>query len=163
MNCLATNSLDGVTSKRIILLDFDDVDFDEVLYWARRACFWFKLNGFLIMRSSVNSCHVIFDKFVDWATNVSVMNSIAIQFDNEDFRSYVRLQCRKGQSTLRVGTKGYGGIPFPYFSEGSQVEEIKDYLDTRALLLNINLELRNRLVHSYFHIIKWRDNYECGN
>jgi hypothetical protein len=49
----------GYTDKSTVKLDFDDAYFKFVKYWALRTMKWFKLRGFIILRSSKNHYHVV--------------------------------------------------------------------------------------------------------
>ena len=57
----------GISSKEIVMLDFDDTDFKTVHYWAERALKWFELSGYLILKSSPGCYHVVFNRGVTWA------------------------------------------------------------------------------------------------
>lgn len=137
----------------IVKLDFDNTVYDEVLLWAYRTLFWFKLGGFIIFQSSIKnyvvkrkgrifycfkkgSYHVIFNRPVDWAENVRIMNWVALESGNEGLRKYVIMQCIKRTSTLRISPKGKKPIPKPIFHYGLQDEQIKVFLKNRMFVLD---------------------------
>jgi len=81
----------GDWDKVTVRLDWDLTPLGEVKLGAYRTCFWHKLEGFIILRSSVKeyvvkvkgkvlyrylkrSYLLVFDKPVKWETNVKVMN-----------------------------------------------------------------------------------------
>jgi hypothetical protein len=107
------------------------VSLKKVKYWARRACDWFKLGGFIILRSSEDHYHVLFDASVDWVSNCHIMGWVAVESQIQKLKDYVLMQLIKESSTLRVGAKGRSGSPRIVNCEGSQDNEIKNFLDYR--------------------------------
>ena len=145
----------GDWDKETVRLDFDCMPLGEVKLWAYRVCFWFKLEGFIILRSSIKeyivkkkgkvvyrylkgSYLVIFDRPVRWATNVKIMNWVALESGNENLRRYVRMQCIKQTSTVRISVKkGKRDKPVPIlvFRFGRQDRQVKTFLETRKFIL----------------------------
>jgi len=68
----------GYSDEETVKLDFDQMPFSKVKYWASRALERFKLQGFIILKSSKNCYHVIFDKTLSWTENMSVVAWIAL-------------------------------------------------------------------------------------
>jgi hypothetical protein len=143
----------GDWSKDTVRLDFDDTSLDEVLLWSYRATFFFKLEGYIILESSMKnyvvkqkrkifyrfkkgSYLVIFNRPVDWNKNVHVMNWVALESGNENLQKYVRMQCIKETSTVRISNKGKKPIPKIVFRYGLQDKQIKKFLETRKFILN---------------------------
>ena len=118
----------------------------SVKYWARRTRKWHKLGGFLILESSLNSYHVVFDRTVDWSENVRIVAWVALYVKRRSLDNWFKMQCIKQKPTLRTSNKKMlGGVVKPpprvvYF-EGSQDREISDYLLLRNLILNVSKEL----------------------
>lgn len=54
----------GFTDTETVKLDFDELEFRNVKYWAERAMNWFKLGGYIILKSSKNCYHVVFNRSV---------------------------------------------------------------------------------------------------
>lgn len=86
----------GDWDKKTLRLDFDSTHLREVKLWAYRVCFWFKLQGFIILRSSIKeyvvkkkgknvyrylkcSYLVVCNGPVRWATNVKIMNWASLE------------------------------------------------------------------------------------
>ena len=146
----------GDWDKESVRLDFDYTPLGEVKLWAYRVCFWFKLQGFIILRSSVkeyvvkkkdriiyrylkNSYHVVFNRPVRWETNVKIMNWAGLESGNVDLQRYVRMQCIKETSTARIsGKKGKQKKPIPriVFRFGKQDRQVKKFLETRRFILD---------------------------
>jgi hypothetical protein len=87
------------------MLDFDNATVKDVRYWALRSMKWFKLRGFIILRSSENCYHVVFDRSVTWAKNIHIMNWVAVESQILKLKDYALMQGIKESSTLRIGPK----------------------------------------------------------
>jgi len=61
------------------MLDFDYMPFKSVRYWALRTLKWFKLGGFLILKSSRECYHVVFDRTVSWTENMRIVAWLCLQ------------------------------------------------------------------------------------
>jgi hypothetical protein len=48
----------GYTDKSTVKLDFDDVSFKFVKYWALRTLEWVRLRGFIVLKSSKQVSHL---------------------------------------------------------------------------------------------------------
>lgn len=118
-----------------IRIDFDNTSLSEVKYWAKRACDWHKLEGYIILESSRRHYHVVFDKTVTWGTNVKVMCWIALESGNLNLQKYVLMQGIKKTSTLRIGNKGEKKPPRTVFRYGAQGRQVQKFLQTRKVIL----------------------------
>lgn len=142
----------GDWSRDTVRLDFDDSSLDEVKYWAFRAMNWFKLEGFIILRSSIKayvvkikgetvhcfrkaSYLVVFNRKVKWDLNVRIMNWVALESGNEGLRNYVRMQCIKRSSTVRVSPKQNKPYPRIVYRYGKQDGQVAKFLETRRFVL----------------------------
>jgi hypothetical protein len=67
----------GFSDTETVKLDFDEASFSSVRNWALRAMKWFKLKGFVILKSSKKCYHVVFDRRVSWTQNMRVAAWIA--------------------------------------------------------------------------------------
>ena len=121
----------GVTETDTVMLDFDDVTFRTARYWARRAMNWFKLRGFLILKSSERCYHVVFNRMVDWTENNSIMAWVAELSHNQGLQKWHRMQSIKVGSTLRFTTKGDKSSPRIVYREGEEDDRIRDFLRFR--------------------------------
>ena len=128
------NSILGFTDDETVMLDFDDTPFKKVKYWAQIAMNHFGLGGFLILKSSENHYHVVFNRRVNWAENMSIVAWVSLQSNNQNMLRYLRMQCIKKASTLRVGPKGEKPSPRIVYREGNEDTQIKEYLETRNFL-----------------------------
>jgi hypothetical protein len=139
----------GDWSKDTVRLDFDDTPFDEVKLWSLRVLNWFKMQGFIILKSSVKdyvvkqrdkivyslrkcSYLVVFNRKVAWASNVKIMNWTALESGNVNLQKYVRMQCIKGTSTVKISSKGNKPAPSIVFRCGAQDKMVKELARARA-------------------------------
>ena len=96
----------GISDKVTVKLDFDDTPFKTVEYWAERACHWFKIESFIILKSSEDHYHVVFNRSVIWRKNIHIMSGVAIKSQIGKMKDYVLMQGIKESSTLRIEPKG---------------------------------------------------------
>jgi len=122
----------GLTDRETVKDDYDDFKFKSVKYWAKRTCKWFKLNGFIILKSSENHYHVVFDRYVSWIKNVRILAWVAIQTKSISKLRYLAMQCIKMSSTLRVVPSSRIVYRF-----GCQDHAVKDFLRYRQLIKRI--------------------------
>ena len=131
------NCIYGFTDTETVLVDFDNTSFKTVRYWARRVCKWFKLDGFIILKSSERSYHVVFNRRVSWSENLKIVAWVSLHSHSIGLNRWLVMQCIKQGSTLRVSPKFAKPSPRIVFREGNQNEQIKDFLVHRALIKRI--------------------------
>ena len=131
------NSILGFTDTETVMLDFDNSKFNTVIYWARRAMKWFKLEGFVILKSSENSYHVVFNRKVSWSENMKIVAWVSLLSHNRGLRRYLTMQCIKEGSTLRVSPKGEKQSPRIVYHEGSDDCQITGFLRYRRRIKDI--------------------------
>ena len=136
----------GFTDTETVMLDFDNVDLDKVKDWARKSMSFFKLGGFIILRSSKNSFHVIFDRTVSWSENLSIVGRIVLMTHHRLLQRWHLMQCIKQSMTIRVSPKGDKSGPWIVFREGRQNEQIVGFLSYRKLIIDIMLQLDSKVM-----------------
>jgi hypothetical protein len=134
----------GYSDTSTVKLDFDNTPFKVVKYWALRAMKWFRLRGFIILKSSKNHYHVVFDRAVSWERNIHSMAWVALESGNWKIQKYLTMQCIKESSTLRLSSKTDKPVPRIVYRQGKQEREIKNYLFCRGGVNKINLNLIER-------------------
>jgi len=85
----------GYTDKSTVKLDFDDASFKLVKYWALGTVKWFKLRGSIILKSSENHYHVVFDRSVTWRKNTHIMAWACVESKNKGLTKWFLIQCLK--------------------------------------------------------------------
>jgi hypothetical protein len=115
------------------------MQFKKVKYYSLKALKWFKhdhlgsvdLEGFIILKSSANHYHAVFNRSVSWAKNMHIVSWIAQQSKSRKVSGFALMQCIKESSTLRLGSKGDKPFPRIVFRFGKQGGEIRNYLKFR--------------------------------
>lgn len=132
----------GFSDDETVMLDFDETSFKTVRYWARQASRHFKLGGFIILKSSKSSYHVVFNRRVTWTENMSVVAWTALESRKEKLRLWLLMQCIKKWSTLRVSPKGKKPPPRIVYREGEHDGQIVGYLEYRRIVKRVWETLR---------------------
>jgi len=118
----------GYTDRETVKLDLDNTDYHRVKSVVRWLMKKFNLCGFIILRSSKNSYHVVFNRTVTWEENIKIVGyaswMLANYFTNHKLMSWMCMQMIKGSSTLRVSRKFGKPRPRIIYKEGDQDNEI---------------------------------------
>ncbi len=136
------NPILGYSDTETVKLDFDNTSFQAVKYWAMRTMKWFKLKGFMILKSSEKHYHVVFDRVVSWSENMRIVAWIALQSHNRGLAKWFQMQCIKGCSTLRVSVKQEKPSPRVVYRFGRQDENAKEFMIMRKIIRKIEKKLR---------------------
>jgi len=134
----------GVTDTETVKLDFDQTPFRTVKYYAMETMKWHKLKGFIILKSSKNSYHVVFDKKVSWKDNVRIMAWVCLISKHQALTKWFLLQCVKKESTLRVSPKYNKPEPRIVYRYGSQDGMIAEFLAYRKVVKSIIRKLQRQ-------------------
>jgi len=134
----------GITDRFTVKIDFDEIDFKTTKYWADLTLKKFKLGGYVMLKSSKKCYHVIFDSYVSWEENLSIIAWVSILSKNLSLLRYLAMQCIKMSSTLRVAPKGEKPSPRIVYRFGCQDHAIKDFLDFRQLIKRIHRHGKNK-------------------
>jgi hypothetical protein len=124
----------GLSDTETIMLDFDDTAFKIVKYWASRVMKWFRLEGYIILKSSSGCYHVVFNRGVTWSENMRIVAWVALQSHNKGLQKWFLMQCIKQSSTLRVSCKREKGSPRIVFRFGKQDRQIREFVKKRRLI-----------------------------
>jgi len=123
----------GFTDTETVKLDFDNTPFKTVKYWALRTMKWFKLEGFIILKSSENNYHVVFNRPVSWSENMHIVAWVSLLSGNPMLEKWFLMQCIKEGSTLRVSPKRDKPSPRIVYKYGKEDKQIRDFLAYRKL------------------------------
>jgi hypothetical protein len=135
----------GYTDTETVKLDFDNTSFQKVKHWALLTLKHFDLGGFLILESSENCYHVIFDRTVSWSENMSIVAWVSLLSHNKKLRNWLTMQCIKKESTLRISPKGKKPSPRIVFRHGEQDHEIQSYLEYRNSIKTITHRFQEKM------------------
>ena len=131
------NFILGYTDTETVKLDFDDASFKDVKYWAFRAMKWFKLMGFIILKSSEDCYHVVFNRPVSWSENMRIVAWVSLLSRKPKLQRWHLMQCIKEGSTLRISSKEDKPSPRIVFRFGHEKKQINEFLDFRKVVQNI--------------------------
>jgi len=95
----------GFTDRMTVKLDLDNMSFKSARYWANLVLKKYKLRGYIILKSSKKCYHVVFDRYVRWDENLSVVGWVAILSKSLKLKDYLGMQCIKMSSTLKGSSK----------------------------------------------------------
>lgn len=122
----------GYTSDHTAMLDLDGVTRLEAIRLVNGLMKRFRLQGYVLLKSSCDGWHIVFDRRLSWK------NVLRVIFAAPPCRrrwgghlSWAELQAVKGFATLRIGGKGHKRSPRIMEYRGSQNCEISEYLICR--------------------------------
>jgi hypothetical protein len=127
----------GLSDRHTVKLDLDKMTFRSAKYWANLVLRKYNLRGYMILKSSKKSYHVVFDRWVSWDENLSILGWVAIISKSLKLKDYLCMQCIKMSSTLRVAPKGDKPSPRIVYRYGSQDHAIKHFLEYRQIIKQI--------------------------
>jgi len=110
--------------------------FKFVKYWAELAMKRFRLKGFIILRSSKNCYHVVFDHYVSWVRNLSIVAWVALLSQNKGLIKWLLMQCVK-RASLRVTPKKEKPSPRVVYKFSEQNHAIAEFLKERKRIKRI--------------------------
>ena len=113
----------GFMTNKGVILDLDNMKFKKARWLARTLCKQYKLEGYLLIKSSEKNYHVVFNRYLSWRTITKII-----------FRQYEALrwavfQMQSGYLTLRISKKNGENKPKILLKVGKQDKLIKDYLE----------------------------------
>lgn len=125
MTITKSNFCIGYTDQETLKLDFDGMKISrakDISDWILER---FEMGGYIILRSSKNKYHVVFDKEIDWGENCRIMGFVTwILKNHRSFEMWVTMQLIKKSSTLRISKKGDKPKPRIVYQKGTQVDQI---------------------------------------
>lgn len=133
----------GTAHSNYVQLDFDNMEFEEVKKICNSALKTFKLQGYLIIESSKNHYHVIFNKRLSYKNALQVLAWVSLEVNKIEVYRYIMQQLLKDETTLRLTKKRKKPIPKPIFVKGKQNGGIKWYL---RHYVYVNFELKPLLL-----------------
>jgi len=133
----------GYTDTETVKLDFDNTTFRTVKYWALKTMKQFKLEGFIILKSSKNSYHVVFNRTVSWSENMSIVAWVTLLTGFEKLSKWLIMQCIKQSSTLRISSKIEKPSPRIVYRQGKEKGQICNFIYYRKLIKNIIRKLES--------------------
>jgi len=109
------------------MLDLDNITQAKTKQLAAYLCKRYKLEGYLIVKSSKNHYHLIFNRYLKWR------KALQVSFQTIKCVEWAIWQARKGEFTLRISCKNGKNKPQIIYKTGKQNKLIKDYLEVYEL------------------------------
>ena len=106
-----------------------------------KALDFHKLEGYIILKSSENSYHVVFDRPVKWSENMRIVAWISLVSKNAKLKTYLIMQCIKQSSTLRISRKGKKPAPRIVKRFGKQNMQITKFVSFRKQIKEIKKKM----------------------
>lgn len=125
----------GFTTSHGLLLDLDHTTLKETIWIADKYLERFKLGGYLILRSSENNYHVVFNRYMTWKKVLGCLFKIVWYYHyhkhgaKPSLTFWAILQACKESETLRISTKKQKSKPKIIKRKGKTDKLIKDYIE----------------------------------
>jgi len=113
----------GFNSDRGLMLDLDNMKYTKALWLAETLLKEYKLEGFLLIKSSDKNYHVVFNKYLSWRKITKILFSLY------ECVRWAVFQMKEGQLTLRISKKNGKDKPKVLQKVGKTGKLIKDYLE----------------------------------
>jgi hypothetical protein len=113
----------GFNSDRGVMLDLDNMTFRSALRTAETLLKQYRLEGFLLIRSSPKNYHVVFNRYLSWKKITMIL------FSKYECLRWAVFKMREGQLTLRISKKNGKDKPKILRQFGKKDKLIKDYLE----------------------------------
>lgn len=115
--CIAFVTVKGV------LLDLDNMTYRKAKWIAKKLMEKYRLEGFLLIRSSRRSYHAVFNRYLSWKKITEVL------FCMHECIRYAVQQMQNGHLALRISPKNGKNKPKILLTIGKTDKLIKDYLE----------------------------------
>jgi hypothetical protein len=125
----------GFTTGHGLLLDLDNTTLKETRNITEKYMKRFKLEGYMILKSSQNNYHVVFNKYLSWKKVLSCLFKIVWYYHyhkhgaKPNLTYWAILQACKQSETLRISTKKRKNAPKIISTKGKTDKLIRDYLE----------------------------------
>ena len=133
----------GVSDSHTVMADLDNMCFKRVKGLAMLTMEHFRLECFIILKSSCRNYHVVFDKPMrKWSDVLRVIAWMGIMANNSNVWKWVCMQIIKKYCTLRVSPKpvnpgGFKPSPRIVYRFGSGNRMVKEFLNMRRRVLRM--------------------------
>lgn len=112
----------GFRTSKGLMLDFDNMTQGKARRLAQALMKRYKLEGYLLIKSSDKSYHVVFNRYLTWKTILQVVFSLVVCI------TWGVHQARKGYLTLRISRKNNKNKPKIVRKVGKTDKLINEYL-----------------------------------
>ena len=113
----------GFHTDRGVVLDLDNMKYRKALKITEDLCKSYRLQGYLLIRSSPKSYHVVFNRYLSWRKITKIL------FSRYETARYAVFQMMSGHLTLRISKKNGKDKPKIVRQMGKSDKLVKDYLE----------------------------------
>lgn len=113
----------GFMTDKGLILDLDNMKLRKAKWLAGRLLRQYKLEGFLLVKSSDKNYHVIFNRYLAWKSITRIL------FKQYEALRWAVFQMQSGYLTLRISRKNGENKPKILLKVGKQDKLIKEYLE----------------------------------
>ncbi|MBX5328488.1 MAG: hypothetical protein QHH18_03215 [Candidatus Bathyarchaeota archaeon] len=113
----------GFMTNRGLILDLDNMKFKKARWLARKLCKQYRLEGYLLIKSSHKNYHVVFNRYLTWKTITKIL------FNQYEALRWAVFQMQSGYLTLRISRKNGKNKPRILLKVGKTDKLINDYLE----------------------------------
>lgn len=113
----------GFNTDRGLILDLDNMKYKKALWIAKTLLEKYKLEGFLLIRSSDKNYHVVFNRYLSWKTITKIL------FSQYESIRWAVFQLKEGMLTLRISKKNSRDKPKILLKVGKTDKLVRDYLE----------------------------------
>ena len=112
----------GFTTTKGVCLDLDNITENKAEKIAEYHLKKHRLEGYLLLKSSKNHYHLVFNRYISWRKTLQIIFNLRICVE------WGIWQARKGEITLRISTKKGKNKPVAISIKGKSDKLINDYL-----------------------------------
>ena len=113
----------GFNTDRGLVLDLDNMKYRKALRITEDLCKSYKLQGYLLIRSSPKSYHAVFNRYLSWRKITKIL------FSRYETVRYAVFQMMSGHLTVRISKKNGKDKPKIVRQMGKSDKLVKDYLE----------------------------------
>jgi len=113
----------GFMTNKGVVLDLDNMTYRSAKRLTVNLCRKYKLEGYLLIRSSEKSYHVVFNRYLSWRKITEIV------FSQYEVLRWAVMQMRYSALTIRVSKKNGENKPKILLKVGKQDKLIKEYME----------------------------------
>lgn len=113
----------GFNTDRGLVLDLDNMKYRKALKITEDLCKSYRLQGYLLIRSSPKSYHAVFNRYLTWRKITNIL------FSRYETVRYAVFQMMSGHLTVRISKKNGKDKPRIVRQMGKSDKLVKDYLE----------------------------------
>lgn len=113
----------GFNTNRGLVLDLDNMKYRKALRITEDLCRSYRLQGYVLIRSSSKSYHAVFNRYLSWRKITKIL------FSRYETVRYAVFQMMSGHLTVRISKKNGKDKPRIVRRMGKSDKLVKDYLE----------------------------------